>query len=623
MQSFDKQMMKSITPYVVFFACVVFGVACYWQGLNGPWLFDDVPHLLPLVQSELNTDNWHEFILNKSGPFKRPVAMASFIMNAFINGGNLWWWKFTNLVVHILTGISIFALTASLFSANEKKINTDSWLYGAMIAGIWLLHPLHVSTVLYTVQRMTQLSALFVFIGLLFYVAGRKRQIAGKPGDTFLLLSIILFTPLGIFSKENALLMPFYMLLIEIFLFQFKSSENSIISARALKIILLLPMLLGVMAISVFFNELVLEKYVIREFTVYQRLITEFRILVAYLFMIIVPMQRNMGLVHDDIVVSSHLFSPPSTFTSLMGILLLLILAWYMRRRFSLAAFGIFFFFVSHLIESTIFPLELMFEHRNYIASYGMILVFVALLREIKLHKHALSIVTAGILAILGFSTYLQANTWSSAESLNDYVYKVHPKSRRIVAYKADDLANKGQYDQARQLLSEFNGPGVFFQNLNISCQEYGFINDNQFTNKDMNDWKVLDIYAINEIKELSLYGLQGKCRFSSGIFLSVLDTVLSYPLQDRFEGHKLFVYKAHYLWQDRRQEEAYVSLEQATRIMPQDPVPLFLASQWSAESGNVVHAEEYYQRAVAIADMKNELHSKLAASLRQLIENR
>jgi len=617
------QKINRITPHLLVFSSIIFCIFCYWKGLNGPWLFDDIPHLLPLVQGNFNPDNWQEFILNNSGPLKRPVAMASFIMNALLNNADLWWWKFTNLMIHILTGISIFWLTALLFSSKDQEISQEHWLYGSVIAGIWLLHPLHVSTVLYTVQRMTQLSALFVFLALLSYIVGRKRQIAGKSGDALLAVAFILFMPLGIFSKENALLIPLYMLLIEIFLLKFKSSVSAYINEKGLKILLILPILIGISTVVMFFDELVLDKYIIRDFTIYQRLITEFRILVIYLSLIVIPVQRNMGLLHDDIILSKHLFDPPETIASLIGILLILVIAWRSRTKYALFAFGIFFFFSAHLIESTIFPLELMFEHRNYFASYGIILALLALLKAAKLQKWLISIFITGIFTTFGFTTYLTADTWSSTKSLYNYVYEVHPKSRRIVAAKAKELANHGQYDQARQLLSEFDGLGIFFQRLNISCQENKIINDIQFTNDNISAGYILDMYAINEIKEFSIKGIEKKCLFSDEMFLSILDKILVYPVADKFEGHKLFVYKAHFLWRNGRKEEAYASLEYATDMIPWDPIPLYLAAEWSVEASDILRAKKYYQRAEAISDMSNTHYSKLSANVRELIEIR
>jgi len=245
---------------IILFSFVIY---CYWNGLDGPWIFDDVPHLFPLVENKVSLDNWREFIFNKSGPLKRPVPMASFIVNAWLNGGDLWWWKFTNLIIHILTGISIFWLSWCLLSIINNKIKNSS-LIALTISGMWLLHPLHVSTVLYTVQRMAQLSALFVFLSLAAYVTARKRQLAGENSDIFFILAFLIFMPLGILSKENALLIPVYLLLIELIFFKFKQGEHLYIGKDVLKWMIYSPLVLGIAILILYFDVLVMEKYIIR-----------------------------------------------------------------------------------------------------------------------------------------------------------------------------------------------------------------------------------------------------------------------------------------------------------------------------------------------------------------------
>ena len=596
-----------------------FSIYCYWDGLNGPWIFDDVSHLFPLAESKVSIVNWHEFILNKSGPLKRPVSMASFIANAWVSGDKLWWWKFTNLIIHILTGISIFWLSRRLLSKINNKIKNPP-LVAIVIMGIWLLHPLHVSTVLYTVQRMAQLSALFVFLSLAAYVTARQRQLAGEKFQIFFILAYLVFMPLGILSKENALLIPIYILLIEIIFYNFKQGNNQPPS-KVLKWIIYSPLILGITILFLFFDSLIVEKYIIRDFTLHERVLTEARVLLAYIVQIVFPVQKFMGFLHDDIILSTHLFDPPVTFISIIGIIFLLAISWLVRKRYTLFSFGIFFFFSAHLMESTVFPLELMFEHRNYIASYGVIFALTALFLEIKLQQNVKAIVVTIIIIMLGYYTNLRVDTWSSAGSLYDYVYKTHPKSKRITIVKARQLAESGQYDQARQALSNFDGWGIYFQELNILCQEYGVIEDKKFIFPAMKV-NVIDMYAINEIKTFMENGLEGRCNFSNEKFISGLDNVLNQPIYDKFEGHKLFILKADYFKRGNRYEEAYASLERAAGMVPWDPVPLYIAAEWSIEANDMARAKKYYEMAIMKSNMNIDIHAKLAVSIKNKIPN-
>jgi len=153
-----------IISIALFLVCLCLTFILYHKGFHGPLLLDDAEHLTPLMSNELTNDGWKEFIFNHSGPLKRPVAMSTFIANSISSGDYIYRWKYTNLMIHLLTAISIFWFTTYLFIAADNKINRRSvWFLALAPAIIWLFHALHVSTVLYTVQRMTQLSALFVF----------------------------------------------------------------------------------------------------------------------------------------------------------------------------------------------------------------------------------------------------------------------------------------------------------------------------------------------------------------------------------------------------------------------------------------------------------------------------
>ena len=158
----------------------------YVPGLQGPMLHDDFPQLSGLLATD--TGDWRElsdeYLVSASGYLGRPVSMASFIANAILHGGELRYWKATNLLIHGLTAVVVFFLARVLLQASSSTIRPEQagWL-ALLVAGLWMLHALHVSTVLHTVQRMAQLAALFVFTGLLSCSRGRLRQVtAGGSG---------------------------------------------------------------------------------------------------------------------------------------------------------------------------------------------------------------------------------------------------------------------------------------------------------------------------------------------------------------------------------------------------------------------------------------------------------
>jgi hypothetical protein len=58
----------------------------------------------------------------------------------------------------------------------------------------------------------------------------------------------------------------------------------------------------------------------------------------------------------------------------------LLILSILWRKRFPIVAFAVLWFLVGHSLESTVFPLEIIHEHRNYLPALGPLLALTYLL---------------------------------------------------------------------------------------------------------------------------------------------------------------------------------------------------------------------------------------------------
>ncbi|MCY0536413.1 hypothetical protein, partial [Klebsiella pneumoniae] len=56
------------------------------------------------------------------------------------------------------------------------------------------------------------------------------------------------------------------------------------------------------------------------------------------------------------------------------------------RKRAPSIPAGWFFFLVAHLVESSFLPLEMYYEHRNYLPSFGLLLAATGLL-EILLRR--------------------------------------------------------------------------------------------------------------------------------------------------------------------------------------------------------------------------------------------
>ena len=362
--------------------------ALIYQGaLSGPFLFDDFLNIVDNELLDIDTlalANLRQAAFSiEAGPLMRPVSMLSLTLTRYAFGLDPYYFKLINLIIHLVTGAAILWLTRLLLvhlrlSGAPISATTIYWT-ALTTATLWLVHPLNLTAVVYAVQRMTSLSALFLFFGLAFYLRGRLSQRRYHSGGwIYLLASVVFFLPLSALSKETGLLMPAFLVLIEGILLRYntlnKRQQHRLFAFHALFIGV--PILLAI-TIFVWVPQYVVAGYPARGFTLAERLLTEARIIWFYLHMIVLPNLQQLGLFHDDIPLSRSLFEPPVTLAAVTGLLALVSMAFALVRRLPVLAFGLAFFLVGHSMESTVVNLELVHEHRNYVPDFGILFALV------------------------------------------------------------------------------------------------------------------------------------------------------------------------------------------------------------------------------------------------------
>jgi len=410
----------------------------YLPGLGGSFLFDDFPNIvdnaaLQAIQNGAAPDWLAVMVTTGAGMLRRPLSMFTFGLNVYAFGMSPFAFKLVNLLIHLLNGMLLYGVIkriAARLLPQATVVRPET--VALFAAGVWLLHPLHVSSVLYIVQRMNLLSSLFILAGLLCYAEGRLRMIRGETGLLLATSSICLFGLLAVFSKENGALIVGYALAIEWFCFRF---EGTLRDRRMLNaffwLTVALPIALFASYVATHPQFLVYSR---NGFTLYTRLLSEARVLCDYLLWIFVPAPSFMGMYHDDIAVSSGIVAPATTALSIAFLAALSITAWRMRRRQPAVALGVAWFLVGHSLESTIFPLELVFEHRNYLPMAGPLLAAVCLFASrpaMRLPTRTLHVTSALVLAVLTATTSIRSNAWGSPLSLALADVSHHPLSSR------------------------------------------------------------------------------------------------------------------------------------------------------------------------------------------------
>jgi len=503
--------------------------AIYWPGLSGPMLLDDFENLKPLTDMQSGARGWQELV---SGPAfgigGRPVAMLSFIGNWLTSAGDLWSLKFTNLMIHLLCGALLFWLAGRLLGEPLAGVASQRWWLALLVAALWLLAPMQVSTVLYIVQRMAQLATLFVLAGLLCYVVGRQSLASNRRlGIALIFLCFALFWPLATLSKQNGALLPLLAVVVE---WYFLQRPKSAADGRRIKALLTLLIVVPLVAAGI---TLALDpgglggSYQARGFSTYQRVITEARILFDYAAnLLLLPGGSPLGLFHDDFTVSRSLLQPPATLLAVVGWIALLIMAWFFRRGpWAAVLFGPVFFLAAHLLESTVFPLELYFEHRNYLPSTGLFLSLgVAagcLLQRTRLKKSFIAML-AIVPLVHGAMTATRVFNWQSYEILMGASARSHPDSPRVHTGLAGLYLGHRQFDKAfehldraEELYGEQQSYAVAFHRLSAYCSSGRPVPEAYYAALESHGAISDTVYTANALRSLAAKAEGGECRNS------------------------------------------------------------------------------------------------------------
>lgn len=434
-------------------AAAIIVTAAYLPGLNGPFVFDDHVHLVSnsaVAPEVLNFSTLRRAAqANETDPLRRPLASISFALNYYLAGGtaNTLPFKMANLLIHLINTGLVYWLTLLLFKQlaarpGFHRTRLHDWL-PALVATTWALHPLQLTSVLYVVQRMNSLAALFVLLGLITFMYGRLRvQQSRRGGYTVMGLGLFGGLVLGMMCKENALLLPLFALVIECVFFR-RKVENTYHRVGLKWFYSATVFILCVFSLVWLLNHpnLILGSYAFREFSLSERLLTETRILWFYASLLPLPSPQRLSLFHDDIPLSTGLLTPWTTLPSMLGLLSVIVIAIAYHKKHPLLSFSILWFLTGHLLESTVIGLEIAHEHRNYLPSFGPILALTYGLARLfeRIRMPAVSIaIFMLVLSTLAFSTYTRAKVWASEEGIAVHLLRHHSMSARAHLMRAE-----------------------------------------------------------------------------------------------------------------------------------------------------------------------------------------
>lgn len=454
-------------------ALTLLAAAALWPGLHGGFVFDDYPNLqalgawgpvdsLPALARYLTSG-----FADATG---RPLSMLSFLLDARDWPADPLPFKRTNLLIHLLNGLLLFAATRELarawrFDARRRGRTA------ALAAGLWLLHPLFVSTVMYVVQREAMLPATFSFATFWVWLILRRRRLGGqRSAIAGMALVVSVGTLLAMACKPNGILLPALLLVIEACLPLSADTptawattqlppaglpEASDSLRRARFWLLAIPSLILLAGILAAIPGNAASSALHRPWTLGERLLSEPRVLFDYVGQLVLPRPFSRGLFNDDYPVSHSLFDPWTTAPALAGWIALAWLAWLWRLRFPAFALAIGFYLVGQSIESGPLPLELYFEHRNYLPAAFAFLPLACWLTgtgSMAWLRAALAFALPMVLAVL---TWISASLWGNPLRQALVWADRNPDSPRAQAFAAQFELGLGQTARAERRLRD------------------------------------------------------------------------------------------------------------------------------------------------------------------------
>jgi hypothetical protein len=614
------KMLAGQSKLLLFCVCIVI-VCCYWAGTTGGFILDDVASLEQLgYHNKIDSiEKLQAYVFGGiTGPGGRPVALLTFVANAQTWPADPYYFIVTNIAIHVVNTVLLYWFLSLLFATALPALKNKNAIV-IMACALWALHPFHASTVLYIVQRMTSLAATFSLLTFIAYLYARR----DLQSRRYLMGAVRLgggglAAALGFLSKETVVLLPLQLLLIEFLC----SVNNGAKRDRALKGVIwccLVPtavLVIGypakmVVANAWHFITAGAELGSHRSFTMFERLLTEQRVLGNYLLDLLLPKMQSPGVFYDNYKISTSLFNPISTLLWFFVHAGLLIGSLFFCKRTPLLFFCVWWFYLGHLMESTVPMLEIKFDHRNYLPSIGLLLLLAGIICSLK-SSRLKKLISAGILLVYAILLYMAASLWGKPLTAAMVWVEKSPDSPRALEHAASlHLTAYGAGGRVENLLqrsiqaapkvdAELKFMGVFCKTYNNEPIDWrNFAARVQSSERDWSLYptleKILDNYVNKKCPELDLTG-----------YLSVVHAYQNNPVYLKTNSYYLMddlAIKAALAFDmpDLAKEYADKANEKLVPLAFQMNRALYFANK-----GDVLYAVGLLERAIAIASYSN-----------------
>lgn len=387
-------------------AVLVLIILLYWPTLDGGWNFDDLGHIVNNPAIRLDSLSPGALARALTGPLpNRPLAYLSFALDYWRAGDfDPRAFHVTNLAIHLAAVVAAWIFLRLLLAAPVFKL---PWPRAAALVGaaVFGLHPVQFQSVAYVVQRMNLLAGLFTLIALGLWLYGRGRAGRARAAG---FIGAGLAAALGLLCKETAAGLALLLPALDLCLSGL-APRDWLRQRKTWLAALAAVALIG--GAALFLGGKGLSGYGQRDFTPAQRLLTQPRVVLWYASVWLFPAPQRLSLEHD-FPVSRSPWSPLDTLPAAAVLLGLTIAAVVNARRAPLLCLGWLWFVGGLALESSILPLEMVFEHRLYLPGIGLGLCAADLLRRAGARRpHGAGVIL--LLGLLAAASGARARAWT------------------------------------------------------------------------------------------------------------------------------------------------------------------------------------------------------------------
>lgn len=439
---------------------VLLGILTYGHTLNVPWYMDDLRaivenrsiHQLQQAFAELFT-------------VQRGFANLTFALNYRFGGTDVTGYHLVNIGIHLATSCLVFLLLKRVF--RERLLLA---LGGALI---FVAHPLQTQAVTYIVQRMTSLAALFFFLAIYLFIRYRETPESRLTRARLFYAGALLCGTLAVHIKQNTAILPVALVLFERYFLPAEGRSSwrhllvrvapfAVVPGVLAAYSLLVPMLSG-QGISHVGG--MPDLVHLRHLSPLNYLVTEFSVIWLYLRLLFLPFGQVLD--YDYPIVAT--IWQWKNLIAFLGVATLLTTAALLRKRLPYVSAGILWFFLALAVESTIIPLDPVFEHRLYLPMFGFALVVMTAITGLP--RKAGLVATVLIIAALAVLTWKRNDLWNDQQAFYEDNLRRAPASERVHLDLANVYRKQGRLSDAQQLYEralEIN-PDYVLIHINLS----------------------------------------------------------------------------------------------------------------------------------------------------------